>query len=465
MLLSASNSIPITSIDNVSYFSLNDFIDVLELKSDFIIDNNKAILYYKNHRIVLSGGSSYILINNDIYHLYHHVLYTKDDFYIPVFSFIEHIKKNQIINNLTIDSMGHSIVMAMPRYNILNYALSTKGNGYSIDINTSKTFDENLLAYSRSGNNWLSITIPGGTIDSININKSQIIHPIIDVKTTQMKGAAQISFLLKIIPDDITMSSKNKTINLGLFVSQQTTAQKIKQDKEKNIINTIVLDAGHGGKDPGACIKNCKIKEKDITLAITKKLGHILERKYNMNVIYTREDDRFIKLHHRTQIANDNDAKIFISIHANSIENSPRTKGFETYLLKIEKSSAAINEVEKRENNVLKLEADNNTNTISRMNAILIQSANFEQSEDLAQLIQQEISKTTHKNLNRGVKQAGFQVLWGATMPNVLIEVGFITNSDEAKNLTSSKYQDKIANGIANAIMLYKKKHEKHIFE
>ena len=102
MLLSASNSIPITSIDNVSYFSLNDFIDVLELKSDFIIDNNKAILYYKNHRIVLSGGSSYILINNDIYHLYHHVLYTKDDFYIPVFSFIDHIKKNQIPSGLNV---------------------------------------------------------------------------------------------------------------------------------------------------------------------------------------------------------------------------------------------------------------------------------------------------------------------------------------------------------------------------
>ena len=95
MLFSASNSIPITSIDNISYFSLNDFIDVLELKSDFVIDNNKAIIYYKNHRIVLSGGCSYILINNDIYHLYHHVLYTKDDFYIPVFSFIQHIKKNK----------------------------------------------------------------------------------------------------------------------------------------------------------------------------------------------------------------------------------------------------------------------------------------------------------------------------------------------------------------------------------
>ena len=97
--------------------------------------------------------------------------------------------------------------------------------------------------------------------------------------------------------------------------------------------------------------------------------------------------------------------------------------------------------------------------------AIIIQNANFKQSEDLAKLIQKEISKTTHKHLNRGVKQAGFQVLWGATMPNVLIEVGFITNSEEAKNLSSSKYQDKIANGIANAVITYKNKHEKHIFE
>ena len=80
-------------------------------------------------------------------------------------------------------------------------------------------------------------------------------------------------------------------------------------------------------------------------------------------------------------------------------------------------------------------------------------------------LIQKEISKTTHKHLNRGVKQAGFQVLWGATMPNVLIEVGFITNKEEANNLSSSQYQNKIANGIVNAIIIYKDKHEKHIFE
>ena len=407
-----------------------------------------------------------MLINDEIFHLYQHVRYTEEDFFIPAYPFIKYVKQLNIMNDLTIDSMGESIIIAMPTHNILSYSILNKGNGYSIDIHTTETFQENLLAFSRSGNNWLSITIPKGKIDSLNMHNNIIRHPIIDMKTTQMDNAVQISFLLKIIPDDITISSKNKTINIGLFVAQKTTAQKIKAEKEKNIINTIVLDAGHGGKDPGACIKNCRIKEKDITLAITKKLGNILEHKYKMNVIYTREDDRFIKLQDRTKIANDNKAKIFISIHANSINNSSSTKGFETYLLKIEKSTAAINEVVKRENSVMdQFQYKENINTISRMNAILIQSANFEQSEDLAKLIQQEISKTTKKDLNRGVKQAGFQVLWGATMPNVLIEVGFITNSEEVKNLTSSKYQDKIARGIANAIVAYKNKHEKHIFD
>ena len=98
-------------------------------------------------------------------------------------------------------------------------------------IQTTETFNDNLLAYSLSGNNWLSLTIPGATLDSLKFHNTAVTYPIIDVKTTQMEKSLQISFLLKIIPEDITISSKNKTINMGLFVEQKTTALKIKDEK------------------------------------------------------------------------------------------------------------------------------------------------------------------------------------------------------------------------------------------
>ena len=189
--------------------------------------------------------------------------------------------------------------------------------------------------------------------------------------------------------------------------------------------------------------------------------------KLGMNVIYTREDDRFITLNERTNIANSNQGDLFISIHVNSISNSPRTKGFETYLLRIGKTDDAIKEVEKRENSVIdKYEGSSSLyQKLSKINATIIQDANSKQSADFANIIQNELAKATNDKLNRGVKQAGFQVLWGVAMPNVLVEVGFITNKDERKNLTSKKYQNKIAESIVNAIKIYKNNYEQSIIK
>ena len=114
----------------------------------------------------------------------------------------------------------------------------------------------------------------------------EMLEPIIDFKTQQMDNVAQISFLLNVIPDEVILNSSNKKITIDIFVSKKETAEKIKKETYK--IDTIVLDAGHGGKDPGACVKKCKIKEKDITLMLTKKIGAILSQEHNFNVIYMR---------------------------------------------------------------------------------------------------------------------------------------------------------------------------------
>ena len=460
-----SNQLAIISINKVAYISLNSFIQELNLKSKNFNDNKKVIIFHKTNRVVLSGGSSYFLINDEIFNLYTHVIYDSDEFYIPAKSFIKHLKDQDIFNNIHLDSSEQLLIIKKPKYTISHYNVSEKGNGFSITLNTSKPFNENLIAVWVTDNNWLSLSIPGGVVDSSAIQNIPLKKPIKEIKIVQMKDAVQISFLLQIIPDDFAITTNTDTIIISLFTAQQQNAQKIKEEKQKYLIDTIVLDAGHGGKDPGACVKNCKIQEKNITLSIVKKIGEQL-KKSDINVIYTRKEDRFITLNDRTNIANTSNGDVFISIHVNSIDNNSQTKGFETYLLRIGKTADAIKEVEKRENGVINMYEDPSSyQKLSKINAIIIQDANAKQSANLAQTIQKELSTSLNHRLNRGVKQAGFQVLWGVTMPNVLVEVGFITNKDERKNLISQKYQKKIATGIVNAIKIYKKQYETHIIE
>ena len=465
-LSSQSNRLEIISIDNISYISLDSFIHDLNLKSKFFDNNKKIIIYYKKNRIVLSSESSFFLINDDIFHLYTHVIYRNDDFYIPVKAFIKHLKNQHLFDNLHVDSSEKLLIIDTPQYNISHYSISERGNGFSININTGKTFDKDLIALWITDNNWLSLSIPGGIIDSSAIHDIAIQYPIDEIKTVQMEHSAQISFLLNVIPDDFELSSSDDRLIVSIYTAQKKNAIKIKEEKQKYIIDTIVLDAGHGGKDPGACVQSCKIQEKHITLGIVKKIGAELE-KLGMDVIYTREDDRFVTLNQRTNIANSNNGDLFISIHVNSISNSPKTKGFETYLLRIGKTEDAIKEVEKRENSVIdKYEgASLFYEKLSKINATIIQDANSKQSANLANIIQEQLSLSTNNKLDRGVKQAGFQVLWGVAMPNVLVEVGFITNKDERKNLTSKKYQTKIAKSIVNAIKIYKNQYEQYIIE
>ena len=199
------------------------------------------------------------------------------------------------------------------------------------------------------------------------------------------------------------------------------SAARIKEVKNRWRLNTIVLDAGHGGKD-GGTVGKYGVKEKNITLDITKRIGRLVEKNTHIKVVHTREEDIFIPLWKRTKIANENNGKLFISIHANASPNR-NVRGFETYLLSPGKTSDAI-EVASRENAVIQLE-DQQQKIYSGENLIMatmVQSTHMKDSEEFAGIIQNELASGINSK-NRGVKQAGFYVLIGASMPNVLIEV------------------------------------------
>ena len=227
----------------------------------------------------------------------------------------------------------------------------------------------------------------------------------------------------------------------------------LKKEKNKWKFDTIVIDPGHGGKDPGA-IGYRGTKEKDIALDVAKRLEKKISKNMNVKIILTRDEDIFLKLGERTRFANENNGDLFISIHANAAEDR-RASGFETFLIGPNRNEAAVR-VAARENAVLELEDDNITKLTDEalIQATIAQAGFASFSEKFAALVQEEMGKRIQSK-NRGVKQAGFYVLMGASMPNVLIELGFISNPSEEKKLKSSQYKDALATSIYRAIEKY----------
>lgn len=224
-------------------------------------------------------------------------------------------------------------------------------------------------------------------------------------------------------------------------------------------IRTVVLDPGHGGKDPGTVGKS--IKEKDVVLKIALKVGEYIEKSMpEVKVVYTRKTDKFIELNERSAIAMRNKADLFISIHANAIAN-PKTYGTETWVMGLHKSEENL-AVAKRENAVIMYEDnyeqhyegfDNSTESIIMMS--LIQNAYLESSVKFADKIEKQFKNKAGRH-SRGVKQAGFVVLYKTATPSVLVESGFLSNETEEKFLGTDAGQDLIASGIYRAFKEYK---------
>lgn len=231
-----------------------------------------------------------------------------------------------------------------------------------------------------------------------------------------------------------------------------------------NTINKVVIDAGHGGKDPGAIGK--KSMEKVITLAVALKLGMLINDSFEeVDVIYTRKKDEFIELHKRAQIANESGADVFISIHCNS-NTSSQPYGSETYVMGLHKTQQNL-DIAKKENAAIFLEEDykdqyegfDPESDEGYIVLSMFQSQSLNQSINLAQRVEDAIHTDVGRK-DRGVKQAGFWVLFKTTMPGILIELGFLSNIKEETFLLSTEGQDKLASAIFLAFKSYKEEFE-----
>jgi N-acetylmuramoyl-L-alanine amidase len=225
---------------------------------------------------------------------------------------------------------------------------------------------------------------------------------------------------------------------------------------------TIVLDAGHGGKDPGNSYHG--YTEKGIALKTVLKVGSFLEKTDNLKIIYTRTTDVFIELANRPKIANKANANLFVSIHCNSVK-SFQPSGTETFVMGLSRSDLNL-EVAKKENSVILLE-DNFKDTYqgfdpnkpeSLIGLTILQEENLNNSIILATEIQDNFTNNLKRN-SRGIKQQPLWVLDAVYMPSVLIELGFLSNKEEGEFLNSEEGQDQMALQIANAIVEYKKKY------
>lgn len=230
--------------------------------------------------------------------------------------------------------------------------------------------------------------------------------------------------------------------------------------KAGNKITCVVIDAGHGGHDSG-CL-GAHSREKDVTLAIALRLGKFIEINFkDVKLVYTRKTDKFIGLDGRAEIANKNKADLFISIHCNS--GAKAAYGIETYVMGLHKTDENL-AVAKRENSVVILEKDykkkyegfDPDSPEGNIIFSMYQNAFLDQSLRISTLIQKEVSEFAGRH-NRGVKQAGFLVLFKTSMPSLLIEAGFLTNPQEERYLISKEGQDKVAYAIYRAFANYKK--------
>ena len=371
----------------------------------------------------------------------------------------------QTIHAMQFDSKNMVLNIGIKNVNISQIRISTKENGTLLHIFSNKSFSKKDITLKQV-RDWLYVEIYGGKADASILNKKHLNGLVSEIQVVPFDQSVSIAFKLrkKLSSRQLVFQPDSPDIYLTLRTEEPLTQQdsetkRLEEQKKDWRIHTIVLDPGHGGKDPGA-IGYRKLKEKDIVLPVALKLGQEINKRLpDVKVIYTRKTDVFIPLWKRTKIANENNGKLFISLHCNANRNK-KVRGFETFFLSAEKDAKARNVVLK-ENESVSFESSTDQKRYQGINfvlATLAQNAFIKYSQYFATVVQKSLTRKMRSldMKSRGVKQGPFWVMVGATMPNILVEMGFVSNKYEAKQLKLKSTHTRLASAICDGIVKYK---------
>ncbi len=450
-------------------------------KNQFIVMMDKN----KNRNLVFQIPISTLLINDDVFIPIDYTLK-----YIEI-AYQKKLKYNKKTKDLIVTNDPSDIfaqlkyakpteimvekspaIKRISDYDIFGMEITEMANGTLIRLKTSRRINK----YSSSIHEGkLFFFVSGASVDPAFVKSAKAAGAVRKVRVKTVKGNKQIEFTLKggvKYADSLQSSSKDIDTDDILITIQNDALDKltkdIEADKNKWNFNVIVIDAGHGGKDPGA-IGVTGLREKDVNLGVALELEKVLKKKMpDVKIVLTRSTDKFVELYMRGKIANENHGKLFISIHANSLaKKNSKVRGFDVYLLRPGRTEKAI-KIAEMENSVIQYE-DNPARyqTLTDENFILVtmaHSAYLRYSERFAEILYKKWAKEL-KVPARGVKQAGFYVLVGASMPSVLVETGFISNRQDEAYLKSKKGRREIAKTIFNSIVEYREFYEKQMTE
>jgi len=460
-------SVPSFDSDGMTWVSIDDFAESAGFKASRSVFSRRLTLSNDKGKISFVQDNLFYIIDTASHITPYAPTRNGSALYLPA-PYI--VKAFAPLHSGTLfwDASTSTISVNALKYTVLSISSDAKQNGTVVSIVLADSLSYECTYFHPN----LAVSFRGGSIDPKAIRRSMRAGVVDSAFTRQYDGSAQVSFMVNnpIETPHIDYNAAKRTLMLSLKpkIEQKKPAASVPTDTLHDVlsIRTIVIDPGHGGKDPGA-IGPTGVMEKDVVLGISLELRKMLE-KAGLKVYMTRDTDVFIPLIDRTRFANEKRADLFLSIHADAVAGDKKrrdaVRGYKAYFL-----SQAKNDEDKmvamRENAVIEYEDKDVKKKYDALQDVLISIAGAEylrESQELCIVIEQTLGASQKKipRLQLGVGQANFWVLNGAYMPSVLVEVGFISNTEEEKLLSDKRIRFQQAAALSEAVLKFKKQIE-----